>query len=106
MEMLISLKAVLGPILLMKEKLKCEFPHAGPVYEEFDPLLKKRTFLVTMCQALRIGQLCFPDLSLYRNVAALISYRYQDFDFEYAGNLELAKDFGAFPVYILQRKGY
>jgi len=39
-------------------------------------------------------------------VAALISYRYGDFDFEYAGNLELAKDFGAYPVYILQRKGY
>ena len=39
-------------------------------------------------------------------VAALISFGYEKFDFEYAGNLELAKDFGSYPIYMLQRKGY
>ena len=82
--------------------------HAGPVYEEFDPLLKKRNFFGRhVNQAVRIEPIVLPgSVFVSESVAALISYRYQEFDFEYAGNLELAKDFGAYPVYILQRKGY
>jgi class 3 adenylate cyclase/tetratricopeptide (TPR) repeat protein len=82
--------------------------HAGPVYEEFDPILKKRNFFGRhVNQAARIEPIVLPgSVFVSESVAALISYRYQDFDFEYAGNLELAKDFGAYPVYILQRKGY
>jgi class 3 adenylate cyclase len=82
--------------------------HAGPVYEEFDPILKKRNFFGRhVNQAARIEPIVLPgSVFVSETVAALISYRYQDFDFEYAGNLELAKDFGAYPVYILQRKGY
>jgi len=81
--------------------------HAGPVYEEFDPLLKKRNFFGQhVNQAARIEPIVLPgSVFVSETVAALISYRYQDFDFEYAGNLELAKGFGAYPVYILQRKG-
>ena len=82
--------------------------HAGPVYEEFDPILKKRNFFGRhVNQAARIEPIVLPgSVFVSESVAALISYRYQEFDFEYAGNLELAKDFGAYPVYILQRKGY
>ena len=58
-----------------------------------------------MSTAARIEPIVLPgSVFVSETVAALISYRYQDFDFEYAGNLELAKDFGAYPVYILQRK--
>jgi len=80
--------------------------HAGPVYEEFDPLLKKRNFFGRhVNQAARIEPIVLPgSVFVSETVAALISYRYQDFDFEYAGNLELAKGFGSYPVYILQRK--
>ena len=82
--------------------------HAGPVYEEFDPLLKKRNFFGRhVNQAARIEPIVLPgSVFVSETVAALVSYRYGDFDFEYAGNLELAKDFGAYPVYILQRKGH
>ena len=82
--------------------------HAGPVYEEFDPLLKKRNFFGRhVNQAARIEPIVLPgSVFVSETVAALVSYRYGEFDFEYAGNLELAKDFGAYPVYILQRKGY
>ena len=82
--------------------------HAGPVYEEFDPILKKRNFFGRhVNQAARIEPIVLPgSVFVSETVAALISYMYHEFDFEYAGNLELAKDFGAYPVYILQRKGY
>jgi hypothetical protein len=39
-------------------------------------------------------------------VAALIAFGHEEYDFEYAGNLELAKDFGSYPIYMLQRRGY
>jgi class 3 adenylate cyclase/tetratricopeptide (TPR) repeat protein len=82
--------------------------HAGPVYEEFDPILKKRNFFGRhVNQAARIEPIVLPgSVFVSETVAALVSYMYHEFDFEYAGNLELAKDFGAYPVYILQRKGY
>ena len=38
--------------------------------------------------------------------AALLSFGHDGFDFEYVGNLELAKNFGSYPIYILQRTGY
>lgn len=82
--------------------------HAGPVYEEFDPLLNKINFFGRhVNQAARIEPIVLPgSVFVSETVAALVSYRYAEYDFEYAGNLELAKDFGAYPVYILQRKGY
>jgi hypothetical protein len=33
-------------------------------------------------------------------VAALLSFGHEGFDFEYVGNLELAKNFGSYPIYI------
>jgi hypothetical protein len=39
-------------------------------------------------------------------VAAKLSLGYNEFDFEYVGNLELAKNYGNYPLYSLQRRGY
>jgi len=82
--------------------------HAGPVYEEFDPILKKRNFFGRhVNQAARIEPIVLPgSVFVSETVAALISFGYEKYDFEYAGNLELAKDFGSYPIYMLQRKGY
>ena len=82
--------------------------HAGPVYEEFDPILKRRNFFGRhVNQAARIEPIVLPgSVFVSETVAALISFGYEDYDFEYAGNLELAKDFGAYPIYMLQRRGY
>ena len=81
--------------------------HAGPVYEEFDPILKKRNFFGRhVNQAARIEPIVLPgSVFVSETVAALISFGYEKYDFEYAGNLELAKDFGSYPIYMLQRKG-
>jgi class 3 adenylate cyclase/tetratricopeptide (TPR) repeat protein len=97
------------PELVTDGKLEVRISmHAGPVYEEYDPLLGKRNFFgCHVNQAARIEPIVLPgSVFVSETVAALISYRYQSYDFEYAGNLELAKEFGAYPVYILQRKGY
>ena len=82
--------------------------HAGPVYEEFDPILKKRNFFGThVNQAARIEPIVLAgSVFVSETVAALISFGYDEYDFEYAGNLDLAKNYGTYPVYILQRKGY
>ena len=82
--------------------------HAGPVYEEFDPILKRPNFFGRhVNQAARIEPIVLPgSVFVSENVAALISFGFEEYDFEYAGNLELAKDFGAYPIYMLQRKGY
>jgi class 3 adenylate cyclase/tetratricopeptide (TPR) repeat protein len=96
------------PELVSDGKLEVRISlHAGPVYEEYDPLLGKRNFFgCHVNQAARIEPIVLPgSVFTSETVAALISYRYQEFDFEYAGNLELAKEFGAYPVYILKRKG-
>lgn len=82
--------------------------HAGPVYEEFDPILKKRNFFGShVNQAARIEPIVLPgSVFVSETVAAQISFGYEEYDFEYAGNIDLAKDYGTYPVYILQRKGY
>lgn len=82
--------------------------HAGPVYEEFDPILKKRNFFGShVNQAARIEPIVLPgSVFVSETVAALISFGYEEYDFEYAGNIDLAKNYGTYPVYILQRKGY
>ena len=82
--------------------------HAGPVYEEFDPILNRRNFFGRhVNQAARIEPIVLPgSVFVSETVAALISFGYEKYDFEYAGNLELAKDFGSYPIYMLQRKGY
>lgn len=82
--------------------------HAGPVYEEFDPILKKRNFFGRhVNQAARIEPIVLPgSVFVSETVAALIAFGHEEYDFEYAGNLELAKDFGSYPIYMLQRKGY
>jgi hypothetical protein len=36
----------------------------------------------------------------------MLSLGYEGFDFEYVGNIELAKKFGSYPIYSLQRSGY
>ena len=67
--------------------------HAGPVYEEFDPILKKRNFFGRhVNQAARIEPIVLPgSVFVSETVAALISFGYEKYDFEYAGNLELGK---------------
>ena len=68
--------------------------HAGPVYEEYDPLLKKPNFFGRhVNQAARIEPIVLPgSVFVSETVAALISYRYQSYDFEYAGNLNLPRN--------------
>ena len=82
--------------------------HAGPVHEEYDPILRKRNFFGRhVNQAARIEPIVLPGpVFVSETVAALISFGYDAYDFEYAGNLELAKDFGSYPIYMLQRRGY
>ena len=82
--------------------------HAGPAYEEFDPILKRRNFFGShVNQAARIEPIVLPgSVFVSETVAALISFGYEEYDFEYAGNIDLAKKYGTYPVYILQRKGY
>ena len=48
----------------------------------------------------------FQSVFVSETVAALLSFGHDGFDFEYVGNLELAKNFGSYPIYILQRTGY
>ena len=82
--------------------------HAGPVYEEFDPVLGRRNFFGHhVNQAARIEPIVLPGSVFVSEImAALLSFGHDDFDFEYVGNLELAKNYGSHPIYILQRTGY
>ncbi len=82
--------------------------HAGPAYEKFDPILGKLNFFGShVNQAARIEPIVLPgSVFVSETVAALISFGYEGFDFEYVGHLELAKNFGSYPIYILQRTGY
>ncbi len=82
--------------------------HAGPVYEEFDPILARRNFFGKhVNQAARIEPIVLPGSVFVSEImAALLSFGHEDFDFEYVGNLELAKNYGSHPIYILQRTGY
>ena len=82
--------------------------HAGPVYEEFDPVLQRRNFFGQhVNQAARIEPIVLPGSVFVSEImAALLSFGHDDFDFEYVGNLELAKNYGSHPIYILQRTGY
>jgi len=82
--------------------------HAGPAYEKFDPILGKLNFFGShVNQAARIEPIVLPgSVFVSETVAALLSFGHDGFDFEYVGNLELAKNFGSYPIYILQRTGY
>ena len=82
--------------------------HAGPVYEKFDPILGKSNFFGPhVNQAARIEPIVLPgSVFVSETVAAMLSLGYEGFDFEYVGNLELAKNFGSYPIYSLQRSGY
>jgi class 3 adenylate cyclase len=82
--------------------------HAGPAYEKFDPILGKLNFFGShVNQAARIEPIVLPgSVFVSETVAALLSFGHDGFDFEYVGHLELAKNFGSYPIYILQRTGY
>ncbi len=82
--------------------------HAGPVFEKFDPVLGKSNFFGThVNQAARIEPIVLPgSVFVSETVAAMLSLGYEGFDFEYVGNIELAKKFGSYPIYSLQRSGY
>ena len=82
--------------------------HAGPAYEKFDPILGKLNFFGNhVNQAARIEPIVLPgSVFVSETVAALLSFGHEGFDFEYVGHLELAKNFGSYPIYILQRTGY
>ena len=59
--------------------------HAGPVYEEFDPILKAPNFSGRhVNQAIRIEPIVLPgSVFVSENVAALISFGFEEYDFEY-----------------------
>ena len=82
--------------------------HVGPAYAAEDPILKKTNFFGRhVNQAARIEPIALPGcVYVSETVAALLSFGQDDFDFEYVGNVELAKGFGSFPIYLLQRPGY
>ena len=82
--------------------------HAGPAYEKFDPILGKLNFFGShVNQAARIEPIVLPgSVFVSETVAALLSFGHDGFDFEYVGHLELAKNFGSYPIYNLQRTGY
>ena len=82
--------------------------HAGPAYQKLDPILGKLNFFGShVNQAARIEPIVLPgSVFVSETVAALLSFGHEGFDFEYVGNLELAKNFGSYPIYILQRTGY
>ena len=82
--------------------------HAGPVYEKFDPILGKSNFFGPhVNQAARIEPIVLPgSVFVSETVAAMLSLGYEGFDFEYVGKIELAKNFGSYPIYSLQRSGY
>jgi class 3 adenylate cyclase len=82
--------------------------HAGPAYQKLDPILGKLNFFGShVNQAARIEPIVLPgSVFVSETVAALLSFGHEEFDFEYVGNLELAKNFGSYPIYILQRTGY
>ena len=81
--------------------------HAGPAYEKLDPILKLNFFGSHVNQAARIEPIVLPgSVFVSETVAAMLSFGHNDFDFEYVGHLELAKKFGSYPIYILQRTGY
>ena len=82
--------------------------HAGPAYAADDPILGKTNFFGRhVNQAARIEPIALPGcVYVSETVAALLSFGRDDFDFEYVGNVELAKGFGSFPIYLLQRSGY
>ncbi|MFP6899495.1 MAG: tetratricopeptide repeat-containing protein [Opitutales bacterium] len=82
--------------------------HAGPAYSIEDPLLGKTNFFGRhVNNAARIEPIALPGcVYVSETVAALLTFRGHDFDFEYVGNVELAKSFGSFPIYLLQRPGY
>jgi len=82
--------------------------HAGPAYALKDPLLGKTNFFGRhVNNAARIEPIALPGcVYVSEIVAALLAFRGHNFDFEYVGNIELAKSFGNFPIYLLQRPGY
>ena len=82
--------------------------HAGPAYAAEDPLLQRTNFFGRhVNQAARIEPIALPGcVYVSETVAALLSFGREEFDFEYVGNVELAKGFGSFPIYLLQRPGY
>ena len=82
--------------------------HAGPVFEKFDPILNKTNFFgAHVNQAARIEPIVLPgSVFVSETVAAKLSLGHSEFDFEYVGNLELAKNYGNYPLYSLQRSGY
>ena len=64
-------------------------------YEKFDPVLGKSNFFGThVNQAARIEPIVLPgSVFVSETVAAMLSLGYEGFDFEYVGNMELAKEF-------------
>ncbi len=82
--------------------------HAGPAYAIEDPLLGKTNFFGRhVNNAARIEPIALPGcVYVSETVASLLAFRGHDFAFEYVGNVELAKSFGSFPIYLLQRPGY
>ncbi|MBT3568431.1 MAG: hypothetical protein HN494_06265 [Opitutae bacterium] len=82
--------------------------HAGPAYAAHDPLLRRTNFFGShVNKAARIEPIALPGcVYVSETVAGLLSFGHDDFDFEYVGNIELAKGFGSFPIYLLQRSGY
>jgi class 3 adenylate cyclase len=82
--------------------------HAGPVYMGRDPVTGRRTCYGThVNSAARIEPITPPGkIYVSQAFAALVTaLRLKDCACEYAGQMPLAKNFGVFPMYVLQTGG-
>ena len=80
--------------------------HAGPVYEEKDPITKRKSFFGThVSRAARIEPITPPGRVYASEPFAALAAAHQakGFHCEYAGQTPMAKGFGTFPTYSVIR---
>ena len=81
--------------------------HAGPVYECFDPILDRMTYVGThVSRTARMEPITPPgEIYVSEAFAALAAAEgASEFVCEYVGQTPQAKDYGTFPTYILRRE--
>jgi class 3 adenylate cyclase/tetratricopeptide (TPR) repeat protein len=81
--------------------------HAGPVYECFDPILNRMTYVGThVSRTARMEPITPPgEIYVSEAFAALAAAEgASEFVCEYVGQIPQAKGFGTFPTYILRRQ--
>lgn len=105
----LEIQSALDPVLLQKAGLPEEGGmrislHCGPMYEDFDPIQKARTYYGTEVTLAARIEPRVPVGAIYttQQFAALIDMKDEHlFNFEYVGTMELAKSYGARVLYRL-----